>query len=76
IPQFQSLEFLPATWLLGGRMALEDVPLPAGRVTLAAWVKNLTDARQITFSDVFASFVASARFQQARTFGLDVSFRY
>jgi iron complex outermembrane receptor protein len=76
IPQFQSLEFLPATWLVNGRVALEDVASPAGNVTLAAWVRNLTNDRSIIYSDVFASFVASAQFQQARTFGLDVSFRY
>ena len=76
VPQFASVSYAPATWLLNGRIALEHISLPVGEGEIAVWAKNLTNDRSITFPDILGGFVAGTEFQAARTFGLDLNFKY
>ncbi|MBU6266617.1 MAG: TonB-dependent receptor [Sphingomonadales bacterium] len=76
VPQFTSVTYAPATWLINGRIALEHIDLPIGQGEIAVWAKNLTNDRSITFPDILGGFVAGTEFQQARTFGIDVNFKF
>jgi iron complex outermembrane recepter protein len=75
LPVYDSIDDAPATWNLNGRIALENVRLPYGQAQIALWVKNLTNDKSITFPDNFG-FIGSTEWLAARTFGVDVSFRY
>ena len=76
VPQFASITYAPATWLLNARVALDHLRLPYGEGRIAIWAKNLTNDRSITFPDIAGGFIASTEFQAARTFGVDVGFKY
>lgn len=76
LPQYDSVKFSPATWLVNTRVALENFELPRGKLTVAFWTKNLNNAKQITFPDILGSFIAGTEFQPARTYGLDIIFNY
>ncbi|HEX7855309.1 MAG TPA: TonB-dependent receptor [Sphingobium sp.] len=75
LPQYNSIDDAPATWIVNGRIALEHIKLPVGEGEIAAWVKNLTNDRSITFPDDFG-FIGATEWQAARTFGVDVAFKY
>lgn len=75
LPQYDSIDDAPATWLVNGRIALENIKLPVGEGQIALWVKNLTNDKSITFPDNFG-FLGSTEWQAARTYGVDVSFKY
>ena len=75
LPQYTSVNYAPATWLVNGRIALENIKLPIGEGQIAVWAKNLTNDRSITFPDVFG-FIGATEWQAARTFGLEISFKY
>jgi len=76
VPQYASLTYSPATWLVNARVALEHIKLPYGAATVALWSKNLTDAKEITFPDISGAFIGSTEFQPARTFGVDLIYNY
>ena len=76
IPQFSSIQYAPATWLVNGRIGLEHITLPIGEGEIAVWAKNLTNDRSITFPDILGGFVAGTEYQAARTFGIDLNFTY
>ena len=75
IPAYDSINDLKATWLLNGRIALENIRLPMGEGQIALWAKNLTNNKSFTFPENFG-FIASTEWQAARTFGVDISFKY
>ena len=75
LPQYDSIDDAPATWLVNGRIALENIKMPIGEAQVALWVKNLTNDKSITFPDNFG-FIGSTEWQAARTFGVDFSFKY
>lgn len=75
IPAYDSINDLSATWLLNGRVALEDIKLPMGQAQIALWAKNLTNNKSFTFPENFG-FIASTEWQAARTFGVDISLKY
>ena len=76
IPAFSSIQYAPATWLVNGRIGLEHITLPIGEGEIAVWAKNLTNDRSITFPDILGGFVAGTEYQAARTFGIDLNFKY
>jgi iron complex outermembrane receptor protein len=62
-----------ASWLVGARLSLVDVPLgdkTKGRVSL--WGKNLTDSDEIEFSRDVGNVVVGT-YQLPRTYGIDFS---
>ena len=75
MPQYASLTYSPATWLVNTRVSLDHVKLPGGEVAIAVWAKNLTDAKESVFPDIFG-FLGVTEFQPARTFGVDVKFKF
>jgi iron complex outermembrane receptor protein len=76
VPEFAPYAYAPATWVVNGRIALEDIPAGPGKATVALWVRNLTDDRSMTFPTGLTTFLRTTSFQPARTFGVDVSFKY
>lgn len=76
LPQYDSVKFSPARWLINTRVSLDDVQLFSGTASLAVWAKNLNNTKVITFPDILGGFVASTEFEPARTYGLDVTFNF
>ena len=74
LPMYKSLLYSPATWLINGRVSLDHIKLPYGEGQIALWVKNLGNAKESVFPDIFG-FLGVTEFQAARTFGLDVNFK-
>ncbi|WP_298287056.1 TonB-dependent receptor [Novosphingobium sp.] len=75
MPQYSILNYSPATWLVNARVSLDHIKLPVGEGQIALWAKNLTDAKQSVFPDIFG-FIGVTEYQPARTFGLDVNLRF
>lgn len=62
--------------ILNGRIALSDIQMGPLNTTFAVWGRNLTNDRHIQFpGGVGAGVQRSASFQQARTFGADLTFK-
>ena len=61
----------PFTWLVNGRVALNDIAVGDQRAEVALWVRNLLDENEIT-QFVGLGPVGSVIYEQARTFGVDV----
>ena len=77
LPGWANLEEVPATLILNGRIALSDLQLGPLKTTLALWGRNLTDDKHIQFrGGVGAGQQVSASFQQARTFGADLTVKF
>lgn len=75
MPQYASLLYSPATWLVNARVSIDHVKVPVGEATIALWAKNLNNAKESVFPDIFG-FVGVTEFQPARTFGVDVKFKF
>ena len=66
-----------AAWIMNGRVALTDINIGGVNGEIAAWGKNLTQNRDITFGGADLSGVVNpANFQPARTLGVDVKIHY
>ena len=77
LPGWANLEEVPTTLILNGRIALSDLQLGPLKTTLALWGRNLTDDKHIQFrGGVGAGQQVSASFQQARTFGADLTVKF
>jgi iron complex outermembrane receptor protein len=64
------------TWLVNGRYVVSGLTVGGVKTEVAIWGKNLTDDRSINYALLSPSFVGAANYQPARTFGLDVNFKY
>jgi iron complex outermembrane receptor protein len=62
-------------WLLNGRLALNNFSLAGGDVTVALWGRNLTDADQVSYAPGFGT-ALPAIYEDARTYGIDLTFKY
>jgi len=69
------MEYSRAGWVVNGRMALQDIALAGGNVEIAAWARNLFNNDRPEFSIDLVSNL-STPYEPARTFGLDVTFKY
>jgi iron complex outermembrane receptor protein len=76
LPEYPSLTYSPATWIVNARIALEQIKLPYGEGKIALWGRNLSDAKSTTFPDILGGFVGGTEFQAARTFGVDLIYNY
>jgi iron complex outermembrane receptor protein len=76
LPQYDSIKYSPATWLVNTRIAFDKFKLPVGTGTIAFWTKNLTNAKEVVFPDIVGGFAAGTEYQTARTIGFDISFNY
>jgi iron complex outermembrane receptor protein len=61
--------------IINGRVALADLPVAGHKADLALWVKNLTNDDHTAFVSNFG-FVYPTQFELARTFGMDLSFKW
>ncbi|HEX7853893.1 MAG TPA: TonB-dependent receptor [Sphingobium sp.] len=75
-PVFSPLAYSPASWIVNGRAALRNLDLGGVKTEVAAWVKNLTQNRAATFALILSGFEASANFQPARTYGVDLTIQF
>jgi iron complex outermembrane receptor protein len=62
----------PSAWVANARAELTDIKVGGTDLKVAAWVRNLTDNKDPIFGG-FASVVTFAEFQQARTYGVDLT---
>ena len=70
---FAPVEFSPAAWVVNGRVSLSDVRFGIADGTIALWGRNINNNKAPQFlTPVRPTFIA-ASFQQARTFGLDLT---
>ena len=63
--------------LLNGRLALSDIPLPRGLLSISAWVKNALDADYVNFAvDNLPHASRAVLWGETRTWGLDMRYAY
>jgi iron complex outermembrane receptor protein len=74
-PQFQPARFVPAYWLLNGRVALRHIKFGGVEGELAVWGKNLTDERKANFA-LIQNIATSVNFIAPRTYGADLSIEF
>jgi iron complex outermembrane receptor protein len=77
-PAISAVTFIPDVWLVNGRVALEDFKLGPTKATVALWAKNLLDNKALEYPIglVPAYGLVAGSYQQARTFGVDLTFEY
>jgi iron complex outermembrane receptor protein len=75
-PSYAPYVSSPQTWVVNARATLGGFKLGPVSAEVALWAKNLTDDKSINYDLLIPFFVGSANYQPARTFGVDVSFRY
>ena len=73
---FQRMQFVPANWIVNGRLALSDVKIGQGRGEIALWGRNLTDNDKPVTSQILGVFSGAVIYQPAPSFGIDLSFTY
>jgi iron complex outermembrane receptor protein len=74
-PQFQPARYVPAYWLLNGRVALRHIKFGGIDGELAVWGKNLTDQRKANFA-LIQNIATSVNFIPPRTYGADLSIEF
>ncbi|QFU75491.1 TonB-dependent receptor [Halioglobus maricola] len=63
--------------LLGARLSLNSIPMPAGELTVSAWLKNALDEEYVTFSiDNLPHASRAIYWGEPRSWGLDISYSY
>jgi iron complex outermembrane receptor protein len=76
-PAYTAAATAPFSWIVNGRVALTDMSLGRTKAEVAVWSRNLFNNRNITqFVGVQSLGFASAIYEPARTFGLDVSLTF
>ena len=73
IPVFAAGDDAPPTWIVNTRLSLRNI---GKHMDLSVWARNLTNDRSPVFSSGLPYTSEAASFQRARTYGLDVSFRF
>jgi iron complex outermembrane receptor protein len=73
--QIAGASFSPSAWVVNARASLMHIPVAAGEAAVALWVKNLADDRSFDYAGSYR-FVYSTSYQEARTFGVDMTFDY
>lgn len=67
---------IPATWQLGARISLADIPLGKTRATLSAWGKNLANSDKFEFLFPLIDTWVVGSFQTPRTYGVDLRIEF
>ena len=83
-PSFAAVDHTGPTWLVNARVALEHLSFAHTNVDVALWVQNLTDDKSPSFSLFLPLNPAfpyngtdgATSYQEARTFGVDLSLTY
>ena len=65
-----------ATWLVNGRAVLSGLKVGGVNAEIAVWGKNITDDRHPVYNLLLAPLDGTANFGPARSFGVDLHFKY
>jgi len=68
--------FIPATWQLGARVTLGDIPLGSTKAAISLWGKNLTDSDELEFLFPILDTWVVGSFQTPRNYGIDLSIKF
>ena len=71
-PALMERSQIDASWILNGRIALADMDLSGATTQIALWGRNLTNNKSIAYG-VAQTFLGSATFERARTYGIDIT---
>jgi len=74
-PILRTKGFSPGTAIVNGRLALSHVALGGGTIEAALWGRNIFNERSLAYPPSYP-YGMFTTYDRARTFGLDVSFRY
>ncbi|MCB2047658.1 MAG: TonB-dependent receptor [Novosphingobium sp.] len=79
-PAIRKAATVPATWVANGRIALKDMDIAGAKATVAVWGRNLFDDKSINAYVGIGlgplGYFASAIYERARTFGVDLIFDF
>ncbi|WP_311269490.1 TonB-dependent receptor [Sphingobium sp. WCS2017Hpa-17] len=67
---------IPATWQLGARITIADIPLGVLKGSVSLWGKNLNDSDKLEFLFPVIDTWVVGSFQTPRTFGVDLRIEY
>ena len=67
--------YVPAYWILNGRVALRELNLGGVNTELAVWGRNLTDRKVASFA-LDLKFGGGANYIPARTYGADLTIKF
>ncbi|HKX80451.1 MAG TPA: TonB-dependent receptor [Novosphingobium sp.] len=72
---WEPIIFSDAMWLVNARVALRDFDLAGAKAELALWGRNLTDSDN-PGQPIDFQFMATSTYQEARTYGVDLTFKF
>jgi len=76
IPAYANYLSASPTWVVNGRAILSGFQWRGVNGEVAVWSKNLTNDRSINYPIIIPGVVAATSYQPARTFGVDLNFKY
>ena len=76
IPAYADFISAPSTWIVNARATLAGFRMRGVDAQVSIWAKNLTDDKSLNYDLLVPQLVAAGNYQQARTFGVDVDFKY
>jgi iron complex outermembrane receptor protein len=76
IPAYAPFISTGPTWLVNGRASLSGFKVGPVNAEVSIWAKNLTDDKSPNYILMIPQLIASGNYQEARTFGVDVDFKY
>jgi len=74
-PTFRAWTYIPDSWVVNGRIALEQIDIGGHNATLALWGRNLLDEDGLKYAVALGP-VISASYEDARTVGVDLTFEW
>lgn len=76
IPAYAEFVSVPSTWIVNARATLAGFRMHGVDAQVSLWAKNLTDDKSLNYALLIPQLVAAGNYQPARTFGVDVDFKY
>lgn len=74
-PELLKATTTDAYWLVNGRIALADIEVGQAKLDIALWGRNLFNDRSLAWASNL-SFIYAGSYERARTYGVDVGFRF
>jgi iron complex outermembrane receptor protein len=76
LPAYANFISTPSTWIVNARATLGGFKLGPTDAEISVWAKNLTNDKSLNYALSIPGLVAGGNYQRARTFGVDVDFKY
>jgi iron complex outermembrane receptor protein len=76
VPVFAPYISVPSAWTVNGRATLAGLKMGGVDCDISVWAKNLTNDKSIDYALMIVGLTASATYVPARTFGVDLDFKY